>query len=93
MADRTFIILLIVITMTVPLIVNVAFSINTPINLLEARFATDGLLQYLGTVTIGIGTISLAWLSYRQAGKIESVRAEIQDKQAQFERLNTKRLF
>lgn len=93
MADRTFIILLIVIALTVPLIVNVAFSRNAPIGLLEARFAADGLLQYLGTVTIGIGTISLAWLSYRQADKIESVRAEMQDKQAQFERLNTKRPF
>lgn len=93
MADRTFIILLIVIALTVPLIVNVAFSINAPIGLLEARFATDGLLQYFGTVAIGIGTISLAWLSYRQADKIESVRAEMQDKQAQFERLNTKRPF
>lgn len=93
MADRTFIILLIVIALTVPLIVNVAFSINAPIGLLEARFAADGLLQYFGTATIGIGTISLAWLSYRQADKIESVRTEMQNDQAQFERLNTKRPF
>lgn len=81
MANRPFVIRLIVIALTVPLIVNMAFSINAPIDLLEARFTADGLLQYLGTVTIGIGTISLAQLSYRQADKIESVRAEIQDEQ------------
>lgn len=93
MANRPSIIRLIVIALIVPLIVNIAFSINAPIDLLEARFTADGLLQYLGTVTIGIGTISLAWFSYRQANEIESVRAEMQDKQAQFERLNTKRPF
>ena len=91
--DGTFTILLIAMALAAPAIINIVFSIDAPIDLLKARFAADGLLQYLGTVTIGIGTISLAWLSYRQADKIESVRAEIQDKQAQFERLNTKRPF
>lgn len=91
--DGTFTILLIAMALTTPAIINIAFSINAPINLLKARFTVDGLLQYLGTATIGIGTRSLAWLSYKQADKTESVRAEMQDKQAQFERLNTKRPF
>ena len=76
-----------------PAIIDIAFSIHAPIDLLKARFTADGLLQYLGTATIGIGTVSLALLSYKQAGKIESVRTEMQNNQAQFERLNTKRPF
>lgn len=91
MANKTFIILLIVIVLTVPLIVNMAFSINSPLDLLEARFAADGLLQYLGTVTIGIGTISLAWFSYKQTDRIDAIRTEMQEEQDRFERLNTKR--
>ena len=91
--DGTFTILLVAMALATPAIINIAFSINAPIDLLKARFTADGLLQYLGTATIGIGTVSLALLSYKQAGKIESVRTEMQNDQAQFERLNTKRPF
>lgn len=87
------VVVLLAVALCLPLLVNILFLLGAPCALFEAKFSADSLLAYFGTALVGIGTISLALLAYRQTEAIEAAKKEMTNKQDRFEQENASRPF
>lgn len=83
----------VLLAVALPLLVNILFLLDAPCALFEAKFSADSFLAYFGTALVGVGTMSLALLAYRQTEAIEDARNEMREVQDRFEQENASRPF